>query len=45
MCTNFSPTHHEFVKPECMSLVSTTDLQSRITCCHPELATGSGFTS
>ena len=43
MRTNLPVTHQEFVIPEGVTLVSTTDLQSRITYCNPAFVAVSGF--
>lgn len=43
MRTNLPVTHEEFVIPEGVTLVSTTDLQSRITYCNPAFVAVSGF--
>ena len=40
---NLPVTHNEFVIPEGVTLVSTTDLQSRITYCNPAFVAVSGF--
>ena len=43
MRTNLPVTQNEFVIPEGVTLVSTTDLQSRITYCNPAFVAVSGF--
>jgi aerotaxis receptor len=43
MRTNLPVTHNEFVLPEGTMLVSTTDLQSRITYCNPAFVAVSGY--
>ncbi|WP_066272428.1 methyl-accepting chemotaxis protein [Hydrogenophaga palleronii] len=43
MRTNLPVTQQEFVIPEGVTLVSTTDLQSRITYCNPAFVAVSGF--
>jgi aerotaxis receptor len=43
MRTNLPVTNQEFVIPEGVTLVSTTDLQSRITYCNPAFVAVSGF--
>jgi aerotaxis receptor len=43
MRTNLPVTQHEFMIPEGVTLVSTTDLQSRITYCNPAFVAVSGF--
>ncbi|WP_332744330.1 methyl-accepting chemotaxis protein [Hydrogenophaga sp.] len=43
MRTNLPVTHQEFVIPEGVTLVSTTDLQSRITYCNPAFVAVSGY--
>ena len=43
MRNNLPVTHSEFVIPEGVTLVSTTDLQSRITYCNPAFVAVSGF--
>ncbi len=43
MRTNLPVTQHEFTIPEGVTLVSTTDLQSRITYCNPAFVAVSGF--
>src|SRR3990167_995230 len=43
MRTNLPVTHNEFVVPDGVTLVSTTDLQSRITYCNPNFVAVSGY--
>jgi aerotaxis receptor len=43
MRNNLPVTHNEYVIPEGVTLVSTTDLQSRITYCNPAFVAVSGF--
>ena len=43
MRTNLPITQHEFVIPDGVTLVSTTDLQSRITYCNPAFIAVSGY--
>ena len=43
MRTNLPVTHQEFVIPDGSTLVSTTDLQSRITYCNPNFVAVSGY--
>ena len=44
MRMNLPVSHQEYVYPEGMTLVSTTDLQSRITYCNPAFIEVSGYT-
>ncbi|MFP8777418.1 methyl-accepting chemotaxis protein [Hydrogenophaga sp. RWCD_12] len=43
MRTNLPVTQHEFVMPDGVTLVSTTDLTSRITYCNPNFVAVSGY--
>ena len=43
MRTNLPVTHNEFVIPDGVTLVSTTDLQSHITYCNPAFIAVSGY--
>jgi aerotaxis receptor len=43
MRTNLPATQHEFVIPDGVTLVSTTDLTSRITYCNPNFVSVSGY--
>jgi aerotaxis receptor len=43
MRSNLPVTHNEFVIPDRVTLVSTTDLTSRITYCNPNFVTVSGY--